>query len=87
MIDLARSRSALVALLHHAGDPPILGLDELTDQERDFLIATSCATVITYMVLKTANFDRALAIEGINALCEGIIGNINNVADLKELAQ
>jgi hypothetical protein len=62
------ARRMLVALLEQEDDAPVLGVDELSIEERLFLLSTCSAVVIERAICMTCGYRSDLAIEGLDAL-------------------
>ena len=61
-------RGILTAALTGQSNESIAGVEELTPDERDFLLVTACAEMIRAMVMNIAGGDRSVAMEGLQAL-------------------
>jgi hypothetical protein len=75
-LELKQAASILKALLKNVPDVEI-GIDRLSFADRSKLTATCCAALIEQILLATANYDRRLALEGLDALAGDMRRNLS----------
>jgi len=78
-LPLIEARATLVELLGQGELPKIVGLWELSTNERSFLVCTCAATVIAHMVTLTCGYDRAASVDGVEALVDGLMGQVKRL--------
>jgi hypothetical protein len=62
------ARLLLIELFRLPNDGPVIGVDEFTEDQREFMKATCAATVLLYNICYTAGFDASEAKRGLKAL-------------------
>lgn len=69
-------RGALATVVSIAGDPRMVGVEKLSEKERDFLTITLCMELVKQMLLETTQGDRSKAIEGLDILVNDLRKNL-----------
>lgn len=75
------ARVAIVALLNDPDLPKVVGLEDLDPGERTTLLITSCATVISYMLVVSSGHK---AETGLDILVDAIKENIRDLLSVTQ---
>jgi hypothetical protein len=78
-LDFDDARRTLVALLSRSDDAPIEGIDEVSNADQCFMVATCAAKMIEAMVCMTRGYREREALRGLDSLVEDMRGHIREI--------